>query len=59
MFEKGQVVNWYKPGQELPYEKKIEKVIPHKPVLFQYIEHAAVLIFTDRTWAFSWNVWPV
>lgn len=58
MFEQGQMVNWYKPGATTPLEKEIAKVIPQKPILAQYIEHAAVLIFTDGEWAFSWNVYP-
>lgn len=58
MFVKGQSVNWYRPGAVTPVKKVIANVIPQKPILDQLVEHAAILIFTDGDWAFSWNVWP-
>lgn len=57
-FKEGDEVKWYPAGSVTPLEKTIAKVIPQEPILPQYITEPAVLIFTDKTWAFSWNVWP-
>lgn len=58
MYKEGQTVRWYKIGSLTPLHKTVAKVIPQTAVLPEYVEQPAVLVFTDRSWAFSWNCYP-
>lgn len=61
MYNQGDEVRWYKPGAK-DYGcviKEIAEIRPIAPVCAHMLDHPpAVYIFTDKTWAFSWNVWP-